>query len=906
LRYLIAVLAMGIAVGARLALNPLVGEGAVAYITLFPTLVFVGWYAGPGPALVSLLLGGLAADYFILPPAFEFAIDDSHVRAGLGIYLIMGAGCAALGHAFRRARERAGAQAELALGRQQQLESEAAERSRTEAALRESEERFRLMANTTPAMIWTADPTGAITFHNQRWLDYTGITPEENTREWPAHILHPDDRERCAQAWTEALREGTDYEIEVRNRRHDGAYRWFLTRATPIRDTEGRIVAWFGSTTDIHDRKMAEMELRHRGEQFETLLNQAPIGVYLVDAEFRLRQVNPVALPVFGDIPGGVIGRDFDEIMHILWEKAYADEIVRTFRHTLETGEPYIAPERAEFRVDRGTTEYYEWRLDRILLPDGRYGLVCYFRDISQQVQARQALGAAGDVFRHLVENSPFGVYAVDADFRLVQVSAGAQKVFENVRPLLGRDFAEVLRIVWPEPFASEAIGRFRHTLETGEPYHSPSTVERRHDIGEVESYDWKIERVTLPDGRFGVVCHFYDLSERQQYEEALREADRRKDEFLAMLAHELRNPLAPILNAVRIQEMLDPADPRLPGQRAVIKRQAEQMKHLLDDLLDVSRITRGKIELRPERLDLATVVSEAVEASRPLIQEREHQLQVTLPPRTVWLEADRIRLAQVFTNLLNNAAKYTDTGGRIALTAELENSHLLVRVRDTGIGMSPDVLAHVFDLFAQADRSLDRSQGGLGIGLTIVRRLVEMHGGTVSAHSAGPGKGSEFAVRLPAQTFEHEVDAPGRTEAPREGTRLGARRILVVDDNADMAETLSELLEMEGHEVFQAHDGPEAVAAARAHRPEVVLLDIGLPGKDGYQVAQELRRVPELRHAVLVAITGYGQEPDRRRSQEAGFEHHLVKPIDFAALQAVLSSRSGRPQDGDLMLSAR
>jgi PAS domain S-box-containing protein len=386
-------------------------------------------------------------------------------------------------------------------------------------------------------------------------------------------------------------------------------------------------------------RRDAELAIRQRGEQFKTLLDQAPLGVYLVDADFRIREVNPIALPVFGDIEGGVIGRDFPEVMHRLWDDEYADELVRIFRHTLETGEPHVTHERGEMRADRRVTEYYEWRLDRIILPDGRFGVVCYFRDITAHVQARKAL---------------------------------------------------------------------------------------------------------------------------EQSREALRDADRRKDEFLATLAHELRNPLAPLRNSLEILKRARGNAHLTESARATMERQVSQMVRLVDDLLDVSRIARNQLLLMRETVELASVIQRTVEACRPLIDAAKHELRVRLPADPVHLDADPARLAQVFGNLVTNACKFTEAGGLIEISAEISGGAVagdanptrsceaVVKVRDSGVGIPADMLDRVFDMFTQVDRSLERSRGGLGIGLTLVKRLVEMHGGAVSVYSAGTGRGTEFTVRLP------------------------------------------------------------------------------------------------------------------------------------------------------------
>jgi signal transduction histidine kinase/ActR/RegA family two-component response regulator len=369
-----------------------------------------------------------------------------------------------------------------------------------------------------------------------------------------------------------------------------------------------------------------------------------------------------------------------------------------------------------------------------------------------------------------------------------------------------------------------------------------------------------------------------------------IQQADRHKNEFLSMLAHELRNPLAPIRNAVQILRIKCAHDPELGQIRDLIDRQVQQLIRLVDDLLDISRITRGKIRLQTEAVDLAAVVARAVETNRPLIDARRHELTVGLPAEPLRVEGDPVRLTQVVGNLLNNAAKYTEEGGRIWLTAERDGAEAVLRVRDTGVGIPAEMLASIFELFTQVDRTLDRSQGGLGIGLTLVRRLVEMHGGRVQASSDGPGQGSEFVVRLPALVGGRRP-ALAANGVVSSLARFGPARVLVVDDNRDAADSLALLLRMAGHAVDVCHDGPAAVAAAAANRPQLVLLDIGLPGMDGYAVARQLRRLPELADTLLVALTGYGQAEDVRRSHEAGFDHHLVKPADPEALVGLFAA---------------
>jgi PAS domain S-box-containing protein len=376
-------------------------------------------------------------------------------------------------------------------------------------------------------------------------------------------------------------------------------------------------------------------------------------------------------------------------------------------------------------------------------------------------------------------------------------------------------------------------------------------------------------------------------MAELRGRAEELAENDRRKDEFLAMLSHELRNPLAPIRNAVHVLNAVA-TGPQVVQAREVIERQVTHLARLVDDLLDVSRITRGKIALRPESVALEDVVARAVETTRPLVEARGHSLSVEVRPGTPRFTADPVRLAQVIANLLNNAAKYTDPGGRIAVRAGREGGEAVVRVRDTGVGIPVEMLPHVFELFTQAERTLDRAQGGLGIGLTLVKSLVEQHGGRVEAFSDGPGRGSEFVVRLPLPV---ESAAAVRAVTPRPAVAPSKRRVLVVDDNADAADTLAMVLSMRGYDVRVARDGPAALDTARHFLPQLVLLDIGLPGMDGYAVARALRADGRSGPLRLVALTGYGREEDRRRSAEAGFDDHVVKPIAPEELLQLLAA---------------
>lgn len=378
-------------------------------------------------------------------------------------------------------------------------------------------------------------------------------------------------------------------------------------------------------------------------------------------------------------------------------------------------------------------------------------------------------------------------------------------------------------------------------------------------------------------------------IVQHEKAAEALRDADRRKDEFLAILAHELRNPLAPIRNSLQILRMARSHDSSAERVIGLMDRQINLMVRLVDDLMEVSRISRGKIELRKGAVDAADVVRSAVEVSRPLIEAGSHQLSLDVPPEPVSLDGDFVRLTQVVANLLNNAAKYSDEGGRISLQVGRENRWAVISVRDTGHGIPPDMLPLVFEPFLQIERQSGPAQAGLGIGLTLAKHLVELHGGSVVARSEGRGRGSEFVVRLPLGSAAHAADVAPEEDRPP--ARLRPQRILVVDDNRDAAESLGALLQLLGADVLVVHNGADALDAFATYKPAVVLLDIGMPGMDGHEVARRIRREPGSQEATLIALTGWGQEKDRRRSSSAGFDFHLVKPADLHVLESLLAS---------------
>jgi PAS domain S-box-containing protein len=500
--------------------------------------------------------------------------------------------------------------------------------------------------------------------------------------------------------------------------------------------------------------------------------------------------------------------------------------------------------------------------------------------------------------YRRLFESAKEGILILDA--------ASGKVIDANpfMSELLGYSHDEFLgKELWEigqfrDKSASEAAVRELQEKGYIRYEHLPLETNRGQRV-EVEV----VANVYREDHENVIQCSIRDITERRQLErtkiqaEALSDLHRRKDEFLAMLSHELRNPLAPIMNAVQLLRSQQGNESSMQQHaRTIIERQVGQLAHLVDDLLEVSRVTTGRIHLQQELLDLRAVVERAVETVRPLIGRHQHILTVRLPPEPVWLNGDALRLEQVVVNLLNNAAKYSQDKGAIWLGLQQDRDEAVLRVRDAGVGIAPEVLPRIFDLFTQAERSLDRSQGGLGIGLTLVRQLTNLHGGRVEASSV-LGQGSEFVVRLPVV----RTPASQRTVIPAEVAQpTKSLRVLVVDDNKDQAESVAILARMSGHDVRTAHDGPTALQATDDYRPDVLLLDIGLPGLDGYEVAKRIREHPTRKNIVLVAMTGYGQETDRQRSQEAGFDHHLVKPVDFGKVREILATLTKRLSDAE------
>ena len=873
--------------------------------------------------------------------------------------------------------------------------------------LKSAAENFRTLADNIPQLTWMAHPDGHIFWYNRRWYEYTGTT-EESQEGWGWQSVHdPGELPKVLERWKHSIATGESFEMVFPLRGADGEFRPFLTRVMPVRDENGQVTRWFGTNTDITEPRKTE---RAR-QQFVTLAESSAEFIGICDMALRPTYVNAAGLQMVGlaslDAARRVSVIDFflpedrqfieNEFLPNVQAEGRGEVEIR-FRN-FRTGEPlwviysvvalidehgeltgygtvtrditerkaaeaalreneqrlrmaqragrtgvfeWLIPERkivwspeleALYGLDEGsfegtlgawhgrimpedakqlTTEIRrclrEGRREydnefRILLPDGSRrwlrGMARFIYDqaghpmrmigvnvdIDGRKRVEQALRQTEEQFRTLADNmSQFAWMADDQGW----IFWYNRRWYEYT----GTTFDQVkgwgwTRVHHPE-HVERVVARIQRSWDTGEPWED--TFPLRGKDGE---YRWYLSRANPIRDANGRVVRWFgtntDVTSQLEAEEALREAGRRKDEFLATLAHELRNPLAPLRNMLEILKQSDNEPVLLHKARETMERQLTQMVRLVDDLLDVSRITRNKLSLQKKPIDLESIVSQAIETCRPLLDRHRHELSVTLPPEPVWLHGDAVRLAQVFGNLLNNACKYTPPGGRISLIARIDGDDAVVSVKDNGVGIPERMLSNIFDMFTQVDRSLERSTGGLGIGLTLVQQLVRMHDGQIEVSSDGPGRGSEFTVRLPVgRNVPAEVPEPN-SSVP--GPAPGRHRILVVDDNKDSADSLAMLLKLTGHDSHVAHDGLQAVEMAERLQPGVIVLDIGLPGLNGYDACRRIRERAWGREVVMIALTGWGQEEDRKRSKEAGFDYHIVKPVDHVELMRLLGS---------------
>lgn len=649
-------------------------------------------------------------------------------------------------------------------------------------------------------------------------------------------------------------------------------------------------------------RRQAEQQLAMERDRLAVTFASIGDAAVVTDPEGRIELFNPTAQLLTGWPENEARGQPLENVFRIVNEQT-RKPVENPVAKVLRTGAVVGLANHTVLIARDGRDVPISDCAAPIRGTDGQLlGVILIFRDDTDSRRSAAALRESETLYRAIGESIPFGAWICEPNGDVRYLSDSFLQM--TGMTLDGHVQANWASRVHPEDL-QPTLDHWRRCVETG------SFWDCEYRIRSAEGpYRWILSRGVPVRNAEGKVTAWagmnLDITQMRQLQdelirktEELTVADRQKDEFLATLAHEMRNPLAPIMSAVQILYRTDGTGPQYAWARDVIERQTRHLTRLVDDLLDVSRISRGKVILNKQPLELAAIVNHAMETSRPLIQAHGHSISLSLPSEPVWIEGDLIRIAQVVSNLLNNAAKYSEPNRQVWLTAAKENGQAVIRVQDAGVGISPEVLPRIFDLFAQADRSLDRSKGGLGIGLSLVKKLVALHGGSVEAKSEGIGKGSEFIVRLPLlsdrvpETLAVKPVAAGDDQAEQHA----ALRVLVVDDNADVVEGLSLLLELEGCEVERAADGPAALAIAQKFAPDVVLLDIDLPVMDGCEVAQKLRVMPETRQALLIAISGYGRDQDLNRCTSAGFDHHFVKPVRLEDITRLIAEyRATKP----------
>jgi PAS domain S-box-containing protein len=870
--YALGFVALAVAVLLRWLLDPLMGD-SLPLVTLFGAVAAAVWLGGYRPAIMVAILGYLACNSLFIPPRGHLSLNDLGTVVGLAAYFFTCALIIVFGESARFANLRSSQRREI----------------------------LKVTLQSIGDAVITTDNEGHITYLNKVGESLTGWSHHDalgQPLDAVFKIINEATRRPVANPAARALREGVvvglaNHTILIRK---DGSECPIDDSAAPIRDEDGNVSGCVLIFRDVTALRLVE---REKAEQLLTarLLasivessNDAIIGKNL---DGVIQSWNAAAERLFGFTAEEAVGK---HISLVIPPERISEE------------DQILTRLRAGQRIEHFETERRRSDGQRILVSltispiKDDTGNVVGASKIARDITDRKLVEADRQKFVTLIENSTDFIGMCDLEGIPFFVNrAGLQMVgldsIDEARRTPVKDF------FFPEDQDRIMNEFFPSVMENG---HGEIEVRFRHfKTGASRWMAYKVLKLINVDGQpTGFATVSQDVSERKRLADDLQRlaidlsvADQRKNEFLATLAHELRNPLAPLVNMLEVLKRADDDAVMLKRARDTIERQLGQMVRLVDDLLDLNRITHDRLELRQTEVELSSVIQHAVEVARPLIDSAGHDLHVNLPAEPIYLNADPARLAQVFGNLLNNSSRYTKPGGTIRIDAMREDGEVVVTVKDNGAGIPPDKLASIFDMFTQVDRSPERSQGGLGIGLTLVKRLIEMHDGSVEPRSAGEGQGSEFVVRLPILV---RSSAPAPT--PITAEKAPARRILIVDDNRDSADSLALLLEITGNQTFVAHDGYEAMAAAEKHRPEVVLLDIGLPKLSGHEVCRRVREQSWGQDIVMLALTGWGQEEDRRKSQEAGFDGHLVKPVNYDELLELLSSlTNGRPAKAPL-----
>ncbi|MGI8819965.1 MAG: PAS domain S-box protein [Chthoniobacterales bacterium] len=796
------------------------------------------------------------------------------------------------------------AEAEL-LAAKEALESKTRELAHSLAVMRAT------LDSTTDGIV-VVDETGAVTGFNDQFVTMWGIPREAlaagGRMAFATHAatLLKDPQQFATTTdgiYAKSPRESFDV-LKL----NDGRV---FERFSKVQSVEGRNVGRVWSYRDVTERKAAEQAARTSNARFEAIIEHSPVGTYVLDAQLQIQHVNAKARPVFGE--GSPVGRDLAETLRDLWPEALVQELVPRFRHTLETGEPFFQKGFSETREDHGAEEYYDWEIHRITLPDGQHGVACYFTDIKEHVLAQEALRRSEEDLQALANSIPQLAWMAGPDGSIFWYNRGW---FDYTGTTLEAMQGWGWQSVHDPEILPSVVERWTASIRTCKPFEMEFPLRGADGI-----FRWFLTRVNPVLDAEGRIVRWFGTntdvdrvkhaeadrerllaSEKEARERAERET-RMKDEFLATLSHELRTPLNAILGWATILAGSRQAD-EVTEAAEVIERNARAQAQIIEDLLDMSRIISGKVRLDVQRVELIPIIESALESVKPMADGREIRLTSVLDPHVGQISADPGRLQQVLWNLLTNALKFTPKGGRVHVALGRVNSHLEISVSDNGQGMETDFLPHAFDRFRQADATTTRQHRGLGLGLSIVKTLIELHGGTVSAESPGPGQGSTFYLCLPAAvaTIRPEPErrhprAPAPREVPDEHLDLTGLRILAVDDEPDARELINRILSSRGATVETAASGADALKALSENKPDVLIMDIGMPDEDGYSVIRKVRQLaPELGGNVrAVALTAFARAEDRRRALISGFQMHMAKPVEPSELIAVIASLANR-----------
>jgi PAS domain S-box-containing protein len=865
-RYGVAVAAVLLGWIAREWLTQAVGPTSLPFIFFFPAVAASTWFGGLGPGVLAVLLSTAMADWFFISSAPGFAFHNIYDVAAIAAFLVACIFIVASIHTMHRA-----------------------EAARTDV---------RHLLSTTLASIGDAviatDNEGRITFMNAEAERLTGWKSADAVLKSLTsvfHIVNEPSRQIVENPVEKVLRFGktlglANHTILIAR---DGTETPIDDSAAPIRSADGVTLGVVMVFRDVGEQRRAELTRA----RLAAIVEFSGDAIITKNLDGIVQTWNASAERILGYTAAEMIGQSITRII----PPERLDEETQIIAR-LRKGLPYERLETVRVAKD-GRHIHVSISVSPLKDRDGRViGASKILHDITDIVVAREQLSNERELLATTLSSIGDGVIVTDAEGRVTFVNPEAQRltgwtqseaeglqlpavfqiVNEDTRKEVENPVDKVLR-------DGGVVGLANHTLLIGK-----DGVERPIDDSAAPIHH-------SSGSLSGVVLVFRDFTSRRQAERELRDSRqrlheevRRKDEFLAILSHELRNPLAPIRMAVSVLNSIGPREPQLQQIRDIVDRQTGQLTRLLDDLMDIARISQAKSRSAKSASTLRNAVSNAVESIRPQVNARQHALDIDLPPEPIYIYGDITRLAQVFVNLLSNAVRYTDKGGRIRLVVRREQADAVVHVIDPGIGISSDQISRIFEMFAQVDQSLERGQGGLGVGLALTRTLVELHGGTVEAKSEGLGKGSEFIVRIPALATETtRVQAGGGTAS----TALKPRRVLIADDNVDSATVLAMLLRASGHQVETVHDGMAALETSQCFRPDLVILDIGMPKVNGYDVARQIRSRGDS-DVMLIAVTGWGQEQDKRRAREAGFDHHLTKPVDVAALEKILAEMRG------------